>query len=135
MSTPYDYLSTMAPDVADTFTVAPQQIMTETFSPNQEVLVGDDGSREALDYTEGIIVSVTLQWDTLTASDAGAIVSHYSDPTKANKMANSFPWAHPTDGHTYVTMYADPLPRTIATANIHGVTSIKLYLIGKVLDV
>jgi hypothetical protein len=80
---------------------------------------------------------ITLQWKILPTSDAGTIMDFWHDANKANGMENSFYWAHPVDGHTYVahfiseitTFYKSEYP----SAHVE-VGSVNLRIIGRKAD-
>lgn len=129
----YDYLSTVTADYATAaLAVAPQQILTETGTKKQIIHTADDGSEERIDLSTASIFHLTLIWETLSASEAGTIVDFYHDTAKGNGITRTFKWTHPTDGHTYVVRFAEDINRTIRPANLHGINTIKLRVVGRI---
>ena len=51
-----------------------------------------------------------------------------------DQSAESFKWTHPTDGHTYVVRFDCDLPRSIRIPEIHGVTNVRLKVLGRIAD-
>lgn len=132
----YDYLSTITADYsAVTLSVRPDKILTEEGEKSQVINVGDDGSEERISLDDDSIFYVTLQWNRITASDAGTIIGFYHDAAKANAQARTFKWQHPTDGHTYVVRFASSLPREWSGESIyHRISSVKLKVLGRIAD-
>jgi len=131
----YDYLSTIAADYSTALAVYPSAVLVEQGEKNQVVNTGDDGSEERISLDDDTIFTVTLQWNAITAADAGTILDFYLDAAKANGMVRSFKWAHPTDGHVYVVRFAAPIKRKYrAGYSVHGIESIQLRVLGRIAD-
>ena len=132
----YDYLSTVAPDNEETLsTPEPQDILTEKGLINQEIHLGDDGSEERIGLSDGAIFYVTLVWSGLEAADSGTILDFYFDAAKGNGRIESFKWAHPTDGHTYVVRFDTDLTRPQKSGGkIHQIKAVKFKVLGRIVD-
>ena len=131
----YDYLDVAVPDNDQTLsTPTPQKILGEKGSLNQVVHIGDDESEERIGFSTKRIFYVTLQWDFLSEADAGTIMDFYFDAAKGNGRIESFKWAHPTDGHTYVVRFDCDLTREIEPGSIHGIKKITFKILGRIAD-
>jgi len=132
----YDYVATVSADNNQTLSVSPRKVLTEEGSKNQVIHVMDDNSEERIDFgTADIsIFHVMLQWTDITASDAGTLMLFWHGAAYGNGCAESFKWTHPTDGHTYVVRFDCDLPRSIRIPEIHGVTNVKLKVLGRIVD-
>ena len=135
----WDYLSNVTADYTvssgsvsiDTLTVNPQRVLTEAGAKNQVVHTGDDGTEEIVTLSNVTRFYATLQWDTLPEASAGTIFDQYHNTAKANGIANSFYWDHPTDAHSYCVRFAGPLSRNIRPGSLHGIASVKLKVLGR----
>ena len=87
--------------------------MVEEGSKSQIIHIGDDGSEERISLSDDSIFYCTLIWQYRNESDAGTIMDFYHDAAKGNGNAESFKWAHPIDGHTYVVRFDGKLPRQL----------------------
>ena len=132
----YDYLSTITPDYGTTtLSVSPSATLVEQGKKTAVIHTADDGSEERISLDDDPIYTVTLQWDNISASDAGTILDFYYDAAKANGQVRSFKWAHPTDGHTYVVRFAGPIKRQYrAGFSVHSIQSITLRVLGRIAD-
>jgi len=127
----YDYLSALVADYTATeLNVKPQRVLVEHGTKNIVVHIGDDGSEERIALDSDSIFHVDLQWDVLTAADAGTIFDFFHDSTKGNGKGRTFYWVHATDGHTYTVRFNSELPRSISMPEFHGVTSIQFKVLG-----
>jgi len=130
----YDYLETVTPDYsAATLSVKPQQVIQEDGQLNQVVHLGADGSEEVVTYSTKKIFYVTLIFAVKTNSDIGTIFDLYFNSSKANGIAKSFKWEHPTDGHTYVVKFRETMSR-IDHHSYQGISSLKLKVVGRIDD-
>jgi hypothetical protein len=128
-----DYLDIAVPDYGtETLSLSPQETMPEAASKNQIVHELDDGDMEVISLSDEPQFVVTLQWDVLTSAESDTLMDYWLAPTKANGYARSFKWAHPLDGHVYVARFASDITRTLRTANIAGIASLKLRIEGVV---
>ncbi len=128
-----DYLDIAVPDyLTETLSLSPQDTMTEDASKNQTVREMDDDSVEVISLSDTPVLSVTLKWDILSASEADTLMDFWLSSSKANGRARTFKWAHPTDGHVYVARFNDDISRDIKTAAIMGIASIELRIEGYV---
>lgn len=99
----YDYLSTVTPTYSTTtLNIVSSTIIPQTGRKSQILHEFDDGSVSVIGVNDSSYFDITLQWKILSLSDAGTIMDFWHDANKANGMENSFYWAHPSDGHTYV---------------------------------
>ncbi len=133
----YDYLPTVTPDyTAATLTVTPSNVLTEQGEYTQIVHETDDLSTYVTTLGVYPIFYVTLQWEHLSAADAGTIVDFYFNSSKGYGQARSFYWQHPLDGHTYVVKFASPLPREFRAGlgQYHSIAQIRLRVIGRKAD-
>ncbi|MGD9504568.1 MAG: hypothetical protein AB7W37_06635 [Syntrophobacteraceae bacterium] len=131
----YDYLPDAVPDYSgETLDVSPTGEMTEAGKFNQVVHLSDGGGRKIVTLDSAPIFTVTIQWEGLTADDAGRIFDFYFHPAKAFGMARSFRWAHPSDGHVYVVRFATELSRKLSGAPRHEIGELELSVIGRIAD-
>ena len=130
----WDYLSATpvtADYVATSLTLSPQRTLTESGNKNQVVHLGVDGSEEIITLSSQTIFYVSLQWDVLTASDAGTVYDFYHDTAKGNGISDSFYWDHPTDGHSYTVRFTGEMRRVIIPGSIHAISQLKLKILGR----
>ncbi|NJB67492.1 hypothetical protein GGQ74_001132 [Desulfobaculum xiamenense] len=126
-----DYLPTVTPDYSGTtLTLNPQEVLPETAGKNIAVHLSDGGSEQRVIINDDPVVFVALRWDVLDEADAAMIMDFWMDKGKANGAAYSFPWRHPTDGHTYVVRFDSDIRRDIRTAGIYGIAEIRLRVLG-----
>lgn len=131
----YDYVATVAADNNETLsTPKPQIVLVEEGELNQAVHLMDDGSDQVVTLATAEIFYVTLQWNFLSAADAGTIMDFYFDTSKGNGMAESFKWDHPTDGHTYVVKFRDRWSRSLEPGSVQYYPRIRLKVIGRIAD-
>ena len=128
--TMYDHLPEVAADYASTLSEALQVVLSERGLKNQFVNLGDDGSEERISLSSDSIYYVSVQWPCKTAADIGVITDWYHDTTKANGIARTFQWAHPTDGHIYVARFNCDITRTIRRGGTHGVPNCEFKVSG-----
>jgi len=131
----YDYLSTITPDSTATFSLACQGILIEECPCDEMVINKGYGSSEEVIILSSVkMYYVTIQYNAISRSDSGIIFDLYNDPAKANKIARSFKWQHPTDGHTYVVKFRGNLSRFKQNAEIYGFSTMQLMVIGRIAD-
>lgn len=131
VSNMYDFVSTVAPDIADILTVNPYSEYIEIGQKRQIAHIGEDGSEQRISFSDDTIFYITLQWQKLSAVDGGTIFNLYHNATKANGIMNSFSYAFP-DGHSYVVRFTvDPFSRVVKPPNVQGF-SLKLRVMGKI---
>lgn len=136
----YDYLNTVTPDNDVTLDIPSQEVVIEEAEKYDEVHVGDDGSEERIVLgVDGISVFyVILSFYTISESDAGTIIDFYHNSSKGNGRAKSFKWINYSEPsarrHTYVVRFDSTVPRSIKLPVIHGLTNIRLKVLGKILD-
>ena len=130
----YDSLSVVAADVDYTLDVKPHQVLTERVRRNQVIHKGDDSSKQVITLDGG-----ADEWETIliftkiSESEAGTILNSFTDSAKGDGIANTFKWAHPSDGHTYVVRHASPdLPRGLYPEGRFGYGEIRFYVEGKI---
>jgi len=115
----YDLLpsnpGTYTPDyTGETLSLSPQKIMYEATGDFGQIKHWySDKTYDVVSKTTKAFFIVTLPFDNMTASDIGTIWSLYNDSNKAHGMANSFEFVHPTDGHSYISKFYEPLERAI----------------------
>jgi len=100
-----DYLSVVAPDVADILDIDPQGELIIDLDENQVVNTTDGGAEEVFEHPGGPAFTVTIAWEYLSQADATTVWALYFTLTKANGLDSSFSWVHPTDGNTYVVKF------------------------------
>lgn len=122
---PYDFLSSVAVDVAQTLSITAQGTVTEESRENTVIHVGDDESEERIVLSSTPVFYVTFSWAALSESDAGTVLELYH--TYAQGMGKSFYWVH--DGHTYVVRFDCNLSRIGNDHSRYGST-IKLKILG-----
>ena len=104
---PYDYLSSINPDVDETLIIRAQGSIKEIGTKNQMVHLGDDGSEKRISL---------------------------DDTSKANGIANSFKWQDNVGGHTYVVRFDKDLTRERMLSLYHGYGEVNLKLLGVISD-
>lgn len=131
----YDYLSPATPDYGDdsnepALSLTPHNSMVEISNKNQVIHTADDNSEERISLSDDNIFRVTLQWNTITETEAGTIIDYYFDAAKGNGITRTFVWDHPTDGHSYVVRFDGNIQRQINPASIYDIKQIALRVIG-----
>jgi hypothetical protein len=131
---PYDYLTTISPDVDQTLTLNPQAVMIEEPVKNDIVHRGDDGrSAEGIGLGgSNMIFIFRFNYALLTESDAGTILDFFCDSAKGDGMVNTFKFTAP-DTHTYVVRFGAGPARQIRPTN-WGIPNVSLYVEGRVAD-
>ena len=133
-TTMYGFLGTVSPDYSTVaLSVTPQEVLVEEGQLNQVVHLGADGSEEVVTYSTKKIFYVTLIWSRKLTEDIGTIFDFYFTEAKANGIARSFKWTHPTDSHTYVVKFREKLARNDYYF-YQGIGSTKLKVIGRIDD-
>ena len=132
----YDYLDVATPNYGDdsgepALALTPHNSLVEVSEKNQVIHTADDNSEERVSLSDDNIFKVTLQWETITESEAGTIVDFYYDSTKGNGVTRTFVWDHPTDGHSYVVRFNGPIKRQINPASLYDIKSITFRVLGK----
>jgi len=131
----YDYVSAEAADYNQTFSVSPQRVLTEQGGFYQAKHPADDTSEKVVTFSTSPIFFFLLQWDVLSAADAGTIFDWYFDTAKSKGMAKSFKFTHPTDGHTYVVKFDTDLNRIItAGVTLYSIKQMRLKVVGRIND-
>ncbi len=87
---PYDYLSTITPDVDITLSIKPQGSIIEEGTKNQKIFLGDDGSEKRISLDYDSIFYVVLPWNVLSEANAGTFLDLWHETSKANCIANTF---------------------------------------------
>jgi hypothetical protein len=127
----YDYLSQTTPDYDFEMGVTPSRVVQESGAGWEKVIAFYGPEEERLSWLDQMEFYFVLQWDNITAADAGTIFDFYCDYTKAHRTNKTFKFEHPTDGHVYVVRFAAGLERTIMMANIMAIQSIRLKITGR----
>lgn len=129
----WDYMSTSGVPANSTalLDVDPQRVMAEIGVKNQIVHLGDDNSEEVITLGSTTAYYVNLQWDVLTSTDAGAIFDFWNSSSKANGIARTFRWAHPTDTHTYTVRFDTDISRSFQPGDIASIGSVRLRVMGR----
>jgi hypothetical protein len=137
----YDYLAVATPDVnytlgAAPYTFAPQGVITEVGTKNQEIHVGDDGpgSEERVSYSDNSEFTVQFGMETMTAAESGTLMDWWHNSAIGNGIANTWKWQRADDGHTYVVRFDCDFPRERKAYDIYGVSNITLFVVGKIAD-
>lgn len=128
-----DYFSTVTADyTAATLDIPPHVELWEECRKEQFVHKFSDGQRGTVTLSNQAQYEVTLQWKFLSPTDAGTIIDLYNSATKANGMARSFYWSHPSDGQDYTVKFAEPLSQgwRAGQPNWSEVKQIKLHIRG-----
>jgi len=136
----YDYLDTVAPDVdvtlgAGDYAIHPEFSVPELGVKNQIIHLGDDGSEEVIDLTDSVYFTTSFSWRSLTEAQSGSLFDLFYDSAKANCMASSIKWTHPTDGHIYVIKFRSFMQRDPVAAGVYDIAGLKVKIIGKIADV
>jgi len=129
----YDYLAAVTADYTTTeLSIIPHNIIVEAGEKTQFIHKFSDGQKGIVTLSSTSRFSVTLQWDILSRANEGTIVDLWHDENKANGIACSFYWQHPTDGHTYTVKFLEPLESNWAVnmINLKSINQIKLDILG-----
>ena len=129
----WDYMSTSGVPANSTalLDVDPQRVMAELGVKNQVVHLGDDNSEEVITLGSTTVFYVSLQWDVLSSTDAGVIWDFWNSSSKANGLARTFRWAHPTDTHTYTVRFDGDIARSFQPGDIASIGSVRLKVMGR----
>ena len=134
----YDYVSTIAADYDYTLDMQPHDTLVEDGSKNVKIKEYDDETETRIIRSSQSVFFVSLTFSYLSESNAGILFDLYHDSAKACGMAKTFKWlnyAEPSARrHTYVVRFASPLPRTIRPAGSYAFGTIKLKVLGRILD-
>lgn len=130
---PYDYLSTVSADVDVTLNLTPHQVIVEEPDFIQEIKLGDDGSEKRIGFSSTSIWYVEVPYKRLRASDAGTLLDLWADTAKAQGRLNSFKLDY-GDGHTYVVRFDSNVRRELQTAGWFGFGTIRMRMLGKIVD-
>jgi len=130
-------LSASPPDYYATVLAVPaQNVLTEQWSKEVEILAADSGGEQRLDLGDRT-AKVVLQFPSLTDSDAGTILDFWADPAKANGKIRTFLWQAPepyqnppSDNGIYVVRFDEDPSRTMNAAWIFGIASVTLKVFG-----
>lgn len=131
----YDYLTTVVADyTTTTLDIVPDDILNEIPIKNQILHEYDDESLDVVSLTTSNYFTVTLQWNQISAVDAGKIFDMYTDTSKANGSDKTFYWEH-VDGYTYVVRFIGDISRTFSyelmVSNLRSIGSITLRVEGR----
>jgi len=130
----YDYLSDMTADYNYTLSVKPYTVMPFISKKAQIIHKKDDGSIRAYAISTGSKFEIQLDYSGVTQDDHGTIFDLWNDPVKANGSQNTFYFAHPLDGHTYVVRFLSDLEseyrQQLGTRRI-PIKPISLYVEGR----
>jgi hypothetical protein len=129
----YDYLEDVSPDVEQTLSVTPQDIIYITGDKKIAIHKGDDRSEERIILSDQSEFWVILQWIKLSSSDSGTIMNFFHSTSYGCAQAKSFWWTPPAnwDGHTYVVRFDGPLNQFWKNYLVYGVTNLRLYVLGR----
>ena len=126
----FDYFTgTLAPDYNFTFPVVFHGDLAEHGFKTQEIHHGDDVSEERISYDDQSIFALSLQWETLTESEAGDVIDWYYDAAKGNGIVRSFKIVH-ADGHTYTARYDCEMERVRKNVAIFKTARIDFAILG-----
>lgn len=128
----YDYVDTVVPDVDQTLSISPQNVLDEFVDKNDIIHEMDDDSDEVVELSSTYVFYIIILYDLLNQSDAGTIFDFWCDPNKGRGRVNSFKFSHP-DGHTYVVRFTTSMNRRM-TPTAYGIKEIRLKIIGKISD-
>lgn len=126
----YDYLSSATPDITDTLSVMPHEVIVERGNKKGVVHWSDSGRNERILFSKNSDFTVELVWEVLSNSEAAQIIKFYHNTQMGCGVARSFLWIHPTDGHTYVVHFIDDISRSITPSSHYGVPRLKLQVVG-----
>jgi len=131
----YDYLTTIAADVDQTLSIAPQGEISEEGGFTQKIHFGDDGSEERVNLgSTAPRFYCTFDYNILSESDMGTLWDLYFDDDKAFGMVKSFKWSSRQDGHTYVVRFDSALSRNGKMQSKMGSKGIRLRILGRIAD-
>jgi len=135
------FLEYMEPDCADVLTVAPQDSLVEDIKKFQTVEKFDDGvTEERISKSTVPEMTVSFPLSVLSATDSGTVFDFYMDVDKADGMARTFLWQHPTDEDAdnpgelqkYVVRFDCEFQRTqYPGLDNFSVGTVKLKILGK----
>ena len=128
-----DYLSAVAAEYTgqditlDCHVELPQKVQKEQF-----VHRFSDGQRGVVTLSDDSQFEVNVQWKHLTPANAGILYDLYNKKTKANGLARSWYWLHPTDGNTYTVKFAEPMIQAWQTGEPgrSEIQTSRLYVLG-----
>ncbi len=129
----YDDLSNVTADYTSTLVIKTQKVIIEMGRKNQSIREADDNSEERVSFSDAPIWFVRLQMPSGAIADVGTILEWWGDSAKANGMARTFYWTHPTDGHDYTVRFSKDPTRSIPIGfqdALHGL-EIELRVLGR----
>ena len=128
----YDYVSTMAADVAVTLELDPQIVLTEIGGKGDIIHLADDDSEERVGFSSSYTFYVNIRYDLLNEADAGTLLDLWANTSSADGRKNSFLFSHP-DGHVYVVRFDTDLTR-LMSPTFYSVKNIRLRVLGRIAD-
>lgn len=129
----YDYLSEVTADYTTIeLELSSTARLPETVEKEQYLHKFSDGQRGIVTMSSTSHFQVAVQFDNLLPSDEGLIKDMYIDENKANGLARSFYWHHPSDGHVYTVKFLGPLTseREFRAYGMISVKQIQLDVLG-----
>ena len=137
---PYDYLDTTTADYttntlnSGAYALSAQTEIVEHGIYNQKIHKGYGGAEQIVTLNSKSIWYVTLLFPVKSESDIGKLIEFYMASGIGYGKARTFKWLHDDDGHTYVCRFDDDLKRLIRDSGPQGINSIRLKLVGKIVD-
>lgn len=136
----HNYLPVKVADyTATTLSLTPHNVMDDEGGRPVQLNETDSGTHEAILLAGSTTFTVTLEWENMTAVEAGLVMDFYLDAgdgvTTFGKGAygsRTIQWTHPTDGHTYVARFLGKLKRSTRSAGLRDIKSVQLLIEGKV---
>ncbi len=114
---------------ATVLSITPQNILPTIPSKNQQLLWTDDEAPLVININDDTTFTITLNFNYIDPDDAETIMDFWTDTAKANGMANTFYWVHPTDSRTYVARFISKVSHEKYNTPSHdGVKSVKIYI-------
>jgi len=127
---PGDYLGWQEPDTELTLTTAPHEVLVTTGDMHQRITVFDDKVSEARVSLSDIPEFYgEIQWNMLTAANAGKVADFFFNPAKGMGRGKTFLWEHPEDGYTYTVRFDGPVKRSPYPNSSHSLPG-RLKLLG-----
>ena len=129
-----DYLSTVTPDyTAVNLDVSPRGISPSIFVTGRKYQEIDDyygGSSTRIDWGNDPEFFVVLPFGYLNTGDMQKIWQLYMSPSKANGVARTFVWDHPTETNNYVVRFYNEIERWHTPSLKFGIDGIVLKVLG-----
>jgi hypothetical protein len=129
-----DVLSTVTPGyIGETLAITPKganAVMDASGRLYQEIDSFYGGEDARYDWGIDPVFYLTIPLDHLTTAELETLLDLYLDSSKANGIARSFPWYHPTDEAYYTVKFNNDLSVWYNRSGRKGAGGVQLKILG-----